>query len=383
MRIGIVSAIEGADWGGSEPLWVTAAQAALAAGASVSICLQRPMPDHADLVRLRADGAAMVAELPDTRLAAELARRAGVFSHRLGDVLTRRLSPTRRFFEQDFDVLLFSEGGAVPSSDNMQRVLAGFPRTRLVALGHSRPPDSFNARTRRLAIAYLERAQAALFVSQATIAHTEKVLCRRIPHARVVRNPVNLVDTGGVAWPVGTTATMALVGRLDVVTKGQDLLFEVLATPAWRERDWVLDIYGTGKDEVFLRDLAVYLGLADRIRFRGHAEDIRAVWRDAQILLQPSRIESAPLSIVEAMLCARPVVTTAVGGIREWVTEGESGFVAPAATAELIAQALERAWAARADWEHVGARGRSAALQRYDPDPGGTLFGILVDAVRL
>ena len=52
-----------------------------------------------------------------------------------------------------------------------------------------------------------------------------------------------------------------------------------------------------------------------------------------------------PLALVEAMLCGRTAVVTDVGGNAEWIEDGETGFVAEAATAKSFGAALkERGW---------------------------------------
>ena len=61
-----------------------------------------------------------------------------------------------------------------------------------------------------------------------------------------------------------------------------------------------------------------------------------------------------PTSLVEAMLCARPSVVTDVGGNIELVIETESGFIAASPTVGSFANALEKAWLKKSDWEQMG-----------------------------
>jgi glycosyltransferase involved in cell wall biosynthesis len=89
--------------------------------------------------------------------------------------------------------------------------------------------------------------------------------------------------------------------------------------------------------------------------------------------------ESAPLVLVEAMLCGRPSVATDVGGIREWVNEPETGFIAEGISIESFQSALERAWSVQLDWESIGQRARAKAIQMLDPDPGGSVLNILLE----
>jgi glycosyltransferase involved in cell wall biosynthesis len=190
----------------------------------------------------------------------------------------------------------------------------------------------------------------------------------------VVQNPVNLGSFEAVRWPVGANGRMACVARLDVSAKGQDVLFEALAGPAWAGRDWRLSVVGGGPDRDYLEALARFYGIAERVDFAGHVGDVRRVWERHELLVLPSRSEGTPLALVEALVAGRPAVVTDVGGSAAWVADGETGFVAPAATPTAVSAALERAWDRRADWERMGAAAHAAAVGRVDRDPGATLL---------
>jgi glycosyltransferase involved in cell wall biosynthesis len=167
---------------------------------------------------------------------------------------------------------------------------------------------------------------------------------------------------------------MALVGNLMTVHKGQDILLSVLNEAKWKARNWRLNIYGDGPDRAYLEQLTRYYQLQDSVTFHGRIPDIRDLWTRNHLLVMPSHMEGMPLAIVEAMLCGRPCVATDVGGVKEWIKEGFSGYVAEAATLRSFDEALERAWADRERWETVGRNGRESALAKYDPDAGRTLL---------
>jgi glycosyltransferase involved in cell wall biosynthesis len=86
-------------------------------------------------------------------------------------------------------------------------------------------------------------------------------------------------------------------------------------------------------------------------------------------LLLPSRAEGNALSLVEAMLCGRLPITTKVGRAAELIDDNDSGFLAPAATAELVDEVLERAWQRRDDWQEMGRRAARAIRQRHSLQP--------------
>jgi glycosyltransferase involved in cell wall biosynthesis len=245
-------------------------------------------------------------------------------------------------------------------------------------------PDTLlvNEEDRATAAAFFASSRLVVCASSRDLTTLERHLATALPQGMVLHSPANLDGLEAVPWPHIGTASLATVARLDPHQKGHDLLFEVLGTPPWPSRDWVLNLYGTGKPRTYLEDLAKHYAIEGRVRFRGYVRDIRSVWSGNHLLVLPSRAEGTPISLIEAMICGRPSVVTDVGGTTEWVEDGVTGFVAAAPTAGLLADALERAWAARHVWEAMGKLAHQSACARYDPYPGRTLLSALVDAAQ-
>jgi glycosyltransferase involved in cell wall biosynthesis len=175
---------------------------------------------------------------------------------------------------------------------------------------------------------------------------------------------------------------MACVGRLRVGDKGQHLLLAALAEEPWRSRPYRLSFHGEGPDRKYLEELVVFYGLGEKVHFAGHTKDVGEIWKRSHLALQPSFVEGAPQSLLEAMLCRRPCVATAVSGIPEWVEEGKTGFLAEAPTVHHLRLALERAWENRHRWAEMGKAARVACLAKRDPDPAGTLLRLLAEATK-
>ncbi len=173
---------------------------------------------------------------------------------------------------------------------------------------------------------------------------------------------------------------LACVARLEPKAKGQDLLFRVLARDQWRARPIELRLYGNGAAGHSLRRLATELNLSN-VRFEGHMDDVAEIWRQNHALVLPSRFEGMPLALVEAMLCARMAIVTDVGGNAELVEDNVSGFVAKAPTAELLDEAMERAWEQRENWELLGAVARKRVTSLVPEDPIAAFSGRLLSAV--
>jgi len=160
----------------------------------------------------------------------------------------------------------------------------------------------------------------------------------------------------------------ACVARLDPIAKGQDILFEVLATQRWRDRRWQLYLYGEGRNRQVLEHLAKRLEISDRVVFSGF-ESVEKIWAANHVLVMPSRFEGMPLALVEAMLCGRPVIATDVAGHAEIIEDGVTGFLADAPTTRAVASALERFWVRRDEAEEMGKAGILKIRQMMPIDP--------------
>ncbi|WP_423787774.1 glycosyltransferase, partial [Klebsiella pneumoniae] len=89
------------------------------------------------------------------------------------------------------------------------------------------------------------------------------------------------------------------------------------------------------------------MGLGDRVKFAGFVTSVENIWAANHALILPSRYEGMPLAMVEAMLCARPVVATDVAGHAEIIDDAINGFLADAPTVGSLGKALDRLWARR------------------------------------
>ena len=107
-------------------------------------------------------------------------------------------------------------------------------------------------------------------------------------------------------------------------------------------------------------------GLGPRLKRLGYRADVPAVLAASDIFVLPSHFEGLPMSVIEAMLCALPVVATNIRGPREQVIAEETGLLVPPATVGPLAEALRRLAADPAARARLGAAGRARAVERYD-----------------
>lgn len=389
MNVAVVSTMDEAPWGGSEELWARMAQAALRDGHRI-LSLTSNWPEVPDsLQQLRECGAEVRFQEFPRAIATKSSRRYLRLLQLIGRSDGDSVADLQRY--RDFHPLkkwkphvvcvnlgwsyefMFRPG--LP--EYLQSSLT--PYVLLIQYVDDRYfPKALEER--EVIHRVFDRAASVIFVAERNRTDAERQLATRLNNAVVVRNPVNLSNMDTVSWPAGDGVTMASVARLCVRAKGQDLLFEALTRAQWRRRTWTLNVYGTGPDRAYLESLAAHCGLAERIRFHGHVQDIRRIWAENHLLVLPSRGEGTPLSLVEAQVCGRPAVVTDVGGNIEWVEEGTTGFVAAASSTSAISVALERAWENRDLWKEMGQRAHTEALAKVDPDPGQTLLSFVLAA---
>lgn len=150
------------------------------------------------------------------------------------------------------------------------------------------------------------------------------------------------------------------VGRLDLM-KAHDVLLRAIA----QVEGMRVVILGEGEQRPALEKLAVDLEVEDRIDLLGWVDNPRAYLPEFDVIALPSRSEGFPLTVVEAMLAARPVVATRVGSVSEAVTDGETGILIDKDDIDGLATALCRLRDDPALRAQLGRRGREVAIARF------------------
>lgn len=131
-----------------------------------------------------------------------------------------------------------------------------------------------------------------------------------------------------------------------------------------------LTLCGTGPDEPELRALA-QREAPGRVQFAGHLgrQELLARIRGARAVVLPSACyENAPMSVLEALACAVPVVATDLGGTGEMVRDGVNGLLAPAGDTEALSERLIRLERDPDLAARLGRAGRGIVESEYSLD---------------
>jgi glycosyltransferase EpsD len=123
---------------------------------------------------------------------------------------------------------------------------------------------------------------------------------------------------------------------------------------------------GTGPLLESLRERVSRAGLKDRIHVLGWRNDIQSLMRCTDIFALPSYyMEGLPVSILEAMACAKPVVSTHHKGCEDAVTDGVTGFLVPSKQSAPLADRITALLDDDLLRERMGRAGRERAEREF------------------
>ena len=205
----------------------------------------------------------------------------------------------------------------------------------------------------------------------------EQLIREGVPAEKVVKH-YNGLDLERVAVQSGASrddilAMLALPERrlvtilanLQHPVKDHPMFLRAAARVGAAIPDAAFVIAGEGKLMPGLRELTAQLGLERDVFFIGRCEKVAELLSVSDVCALSSTAEGFSNSILEYMAAARPVVVTDVGGAREAVIEGETGYIVSAGAdqqmAERMIQLLRDPNRARA----MGERGRSIVEEKF------------------
>ncbi|TLQ45947.1 glycosyltransferase family 4 protein [Streptomyces marianii] len=188
-----------------------------------------------------------------------------------------------------------------------------------------------------------------------------------LPGTRVLSIPNSVPEPMVPVSDLGGTTVVA-AGRL-AAEKQYDVLIEAFAEVVAVRPEWTLRICGWGKQKERLRRRIDELGLYNSVHLMGPRSPIEPEWVKGAIAVSTSRHESFGMTLVEAMRCGLPVVSTDCDyGPREIVADGVDGLLVPVGDRRAVADALLRLIDDEPLRRRMGSAARSHA-RRFDPGP--------------
>jgi len=175
----------------------------------------------------------------------------------------------------------------------------------------------------------------------------------------VISIPNGVPDLGEPESTIRDTLTVGSIGRLDAM-KAHEILLKAIAQVEHTKAV----ILGEGAERSNLEQLAMDLGIKDRVQLLGWVDNPRSYLSQFDVVAMPSRSEGFPLAMVEAMLAARPVIATRVGSMPEAVIDGVTGWLIEKNDVGGLAEALRRSRNAALRLQ-IGQQARQMALANF------------------
>ena len=364
-------------WGGSEELWWETAMKLVGGEVRVRASVIEWSPLHAKVQALIDAGVEVFMRPKEPSLASKVVCRL------FGNMDTIHYQGLESWLRRDPPSLVVLNGQFGFFDSNLTDLLQrnGWP---YICVSHSNA--EFWWPTDEEAAGFARGIAGALkmyFVSEGNRRLAAKQVALPIEKTGILRNPFGVNFDEPAPWTSVQPSEMleiACVGRLDPHSKGQDLLIEALASPGWIDRKWTLNLYGSGPFREAITRVARAAGVSERVVFKGHTP-VSEIYAHNHVLALPSRAEGLPITIVEAMLSGRAVVTTDVAGNAELLEEGVTGFIADAPAVKRVIDALDRMWERRGELEAIGLAAHHAARRQLSRDPAADFAEIIMDSI--
>lgn len=186
---------------------------------------------------------------------------------------------------------------------------------------------------------------------------------------RLIRNGVDLERFRPAPPRAGEVQrSIVFVGRLEAVKRPLLLVDIALELVKLRGgQDFRVLVAGDGPEGESIRIRVRRVGLDSVFALLGHVDDIPKVLAEADVVVVPSQAEGIPLSVLEAMATAKPVVCSAVGAVSEALDPSTGILIEPGpGMAKRFAGALQRLLDDRGLRDAMGQAGRRKVEAEYD-----------------
>lgn len=186
------------------------------------------------------------------------------------------------------------------------------------------------------------------------------------------------LDRASCKKKIGLDENLKFIGIVATLRdwKGHSYLFDAMVSIATIHPTWHLLVIGDGPYEQKLREKVNSLQLRDHVTFVGRQNNIPEWLNAIELFVLPSYgDEGVPQSIIQAMACGLPVVSTPIGSIEEAVLHGVTGLVVPPRDSDAIASAITKLIGNPALRRQFGEAGHARAHEQF-------AFDLMIDRME-
>lgn len=158
---------------------------------------------------------------------------------------------------------------------------------------------------------------------------------------------------------------VGIVGRI-TEQKGHIFLMRAAKILQSKIRNLKILIVGQGELEQHLKEECKSLGLEDIVIFAGFRSDVENVYNSIDVFCLPSIFEGFGLVIAEAMLCDTITVASRIDGIKEVISDGETGFLVDPERPDQIAETIYSIYANPSRYSALRRNATKIAREKFD-----------------
>jgi glycosyltransferase involved in cell wall biosynthesis len=143
---------------------------------------------------------------------------------------------------------------------------------------------------------------------------------------------------------------------------------DIIVALQYLDKSYKFLVLGSGEDEDTLRKTVTKMNLADRVIFKGFVnhEKLPDYLKSSNIFIRPSRSEGLGNSFLEAMAVGIPVIATRVGGIPDFLRDGETGLFCEVDNPKSIAQKVMKLTKDAESRDYIVRQAKEMIEQQYD-----------------
>lgn len=161
---------------------------------------------------------------------------------------------------------------------------------------------------------------------------------------------------------------ISIVANLRNPVKDYPMFLRAAARVRAAVPDAAFVIAGEGELMPSLRQLATELDIANDVHFIGRCDDVASLLFASHLGVLSSKAEGFANAILEYMAAGLPVVATDVGGVREAIVEGETGYIVPSGDDEKMAQRIIEILSDDERARVMGARGKTIVADKFSSE---------------
>jgi glycosyltransferase involved in cell wall biosynthesis len=149
---------------------------------------------------------------------------------------------------------------------------------------------------------------------------------------------------------------------------GIDVLAQAFVKAAQIKPGLSLILLGGGSQGARIRQILLNGGVLDRVTFGGQVSqtELPRWYHWADVYVSPSHVDGTSVSLLEALASGLPCLVSDIPGNREWVTEGQTGWLFPDGDVGALAAKILQVMDQREALPQIGSAARALAEERAD-----------------